>query len=137
MRGLEIAWGVLSGDDLTGSEPSLCTNNDIALVYDKINDDYYVDVEIYHFRERDDAKEYLQDLLKQFAAWIEQRGEDPNAPIPLHVISPATDRFDTPFEAFLHFKALVIGFCAEEELYHRQKAAESLFGILPPNIEDD
>lgn len=113
MRGLEFIWGVKSGDDCTGLKPNLWTNNDLALIYDMINDDFYVDMEVYHFRERKHEKEYLQELLRQFTDWIRQRGEDPDAPIPLHVISPATDRFETPYEAYLHFKALVAGFCAE------------------------
>ncbi len=108
-----MVWGVKSGVEFTGADITIWTDNDLALVYDKINDEFYYDVEIYHFREREDAKKYLQGLLRQFADWTRQRGEDPDASIQLSALFPATHRFDTPHEAYLHFKALVLGFCAE------------------------
>ena len=113
VKGLEFIWGVKSGDDFTGAEANLWTNNDIALIYNMVNDDYYVDVEVYPFQNREEEKEYLQDLLKHFAEWTRQRGDDPDAPAPLHVLFSPVDRFASPYDAYLHFKALVLGFCAE------------------------
>lgn len=66
----EFVWGV-SGPD---AEASLHTLNDIDIVYDTYDEIYMLELETaYFFKTKKDECEYLVNLLRKFAEWMDSQ----------------------------------------------------------------
>lgn len=132
---IELIWGVLSGDDLTGAaEPTMYTMNDLSLVYWKDAGLYSVDIEtVYEFRTKADEINYLADLLSRLTVWMNGQGRSTQTPLRLEQFFSASGdgRYSSIEEAYTAFRMMVEGYVGRATLFDRRDKARSLFGILP------
>lgn len=109
-----VLWGVLSGDDETGSsEAGFDTLNDIELLYFEDTEEYTIGLETIHsFGSREEEKAYMKYLLDKMTEWMQGQGYNTDVIMNYSkVFQENRDRFRTVEEAYQDFKLKVTGFC--------------------------
>lgn len=110
-------WGIKSWDDLSSNDCNIHTMNDFDITYHKDTDDYSISIEtIYTFRNEDDEKEYIRDILDQFTKWMKENGYSTENELNLYEVFTESNNINTHFKSiedcYTYFKMLVNGYCS-------------------------
>jgi len=114
---MKLIWGILSYDDLSGSETAnFHTMNDLDLIYHKDENKYSISIEtIYDFEEERYKEEYLRECLDKFTKFMEASGHDINKQISWYDVFSSGMNINTHFitieECYAMFRLLVNGYC--------------------------
>ena len=114
-NGMEFVWGLLAGDDFTARlECGPYTMNDIELIHWTDTDTYTVSIETgYTFKNKQDMRVYLLNLLRAFTAWMQEQGYNTRLIIPINIMFGENNgHFATIEEAYADFKIKVLGWIA-------------------------
>ena len=108
----KFVWGVKSQDDLSSSEPSLYTMNDIDIVLRKSDNKYVLDIETaYWFDTKDDEIKYLERLLGLFTDYMTQNNYKTDDQYILWMSQPTADMSErTLADLYTNFRIFVEGF---------------------------
>lgn len=110
---IKFIWGKKSCTDLSDSDASLYTINDIDIVYDKKENKYMLGIETAYIFENHAAEcSYLKDCLAAFTKYMDDNGLKKNESYRLFMnnlcISMEADSIE---ELYTNFKIFVDGFC--------------------------
>lgn len=110
---IKFIWGIVSYDDLSGSNANLYTMNNIDITYDKKDKKYMLGVETaYIFDTYNDECEYLRQCLSAFTKYMDENGLVKNKKYKLFMSDPYTrNTADTIEELYTNFKIFVDGYC--------------------------
>lgn len=121
----EFIWGVVSWDDLSGSEANLYTMNDIDIVRDKESNKYFLEIEtIYGFEKEIGKYLYVRDLLKALDKFMDDNGYEKRELGfyetfcgPIEVSNE--NGFDTIEELYAYHASRFRGYLANFEYFHK------------------
>lgn len=109
---IRFVWGVRGADDLSGTDASLYSMNDIDITYDKKKQVYVLGVETaYMFESHEAASRYLHGCLNAFTQYMQENGLDTNQSYDLFMRSPCTTLSAVTIEElYVNFRVFVFGF---------------------------
>ncbi|EGC75581.1 hypothetical protein HMPREF0490_00780 [Lachnospiraceae bacterium 6_1_37FAA] len=109
---IKFIWGKKSCTDLSDSDASLYTINDIDIVYDKKENKYMLGIETAYIFENHAAEcSYLKDCLAAFTKYMDDNGLKKNEPYRLFMNNLCTSiKADSIEELYTNFKIFVDGF---------------------------
>lgn len=110
---IKFIWGKKSCTDLSDSDASLYTINDIDIVYDKKENKYMLGIETAYIFENHAAEcSYLKDCLAAFTKYMDDNGLKKNEPYRFFMNDLCTSmEADSIEELYTNFKIFVDGFC--------------------------
>ncbi len=111
----EFIWGELSYDSLVRGEASLCTMNDIDIVFDNKKRQYILSIETAYIIEggiKGEAR-YLRRLLDSFTKFMDEKGYDKDEEYSIFMSRPKLNmKAATIPQLYTQFRVFVEGFCA-------------------------
>ena len=108
----KFIWGLKSAIYITDGEPSLYTQNDIEILYNKSTRKYCIDIETaYWFDGKMGEIEYLCKLLCAFTEYMKSQGHSVDEPYIFWMSQPTSDMSASSMpELYTNFKIFVHGF---------------------------
>ena len=113
---IKFIWGLTSLDDLSGTDASLDTFNDIDIIYYKDAQLYLLSVETaYSFKNHKSACNYLKRCLDAFTQYMDSNGLQKNVPYDLFLDNlNLSHKAGSIEELYVNFKIFVDGFCNQD-----------------------